>query len=139
MLVVVNQGEDGEPPVCKIVEKKAFREAEKAKAKAPKSPTSKVKMIELNWAIDGNDLGHRLDKMRQFLAKGWRIEVVLAPRRKGKKASLEECDAILERIKGVTQEVEGSKMWKDMEGKVGAQVTMYFEGKLQKENDSVKP
>lgn len=130
MLIIVDQPEEGRA-TCKIVDKKALIQQRAAKKLASKSPTNKIKMIELNWAIDGNDLGHRTNKMKEFLAKGYRVEVVFAAKRKGRKASPEECTNVLERVRGATQEVEGTKEWKPMNGKMGGQVTLYFEGKLQ--------
>ncbi|EME47393.1 hypothetical protein DOTSEDRAFT_69358, partial [Dothistroma septosporum NZE10] len=82
-------------PVCKIVSKKDDYEREKAKKKQAKeqkkvqaiSSDKAMKTVELNWAIDKNDLGHRLGKVRGFLEEGRRVEVVLASKKQGRKAS----------------------------------------------------
>jgi translation initiation factor IF-3 len=85
-LVVVVPGEPGVPPICKIMNKQAMREAEKAKAKSAKGVVTE-KTIELNWAIDGNDLSHRLVKMKGFLDKGNRVEIVMGAKKRGRKAT----------------------------------------------------
>ncbi|KAI9841841.1 MAG: hypothetical protein M1838_003400 [Thelocarpon superellum] len=71
---------------CKVVDKHRMREEERARAKAGAKPPRKmqhvVKQLELNWAIDANDLAHRLNRLREFLEKGMRVEVVMAPKRR---------------------------------------------------------
>ncbi|MCJ1363538.1 hypothetical protein MMC16_002645 [Acarospora aff. strigata] len=130
-LVQVSPTEEGKIPVCKIFEKKALREAERAKAKAKKDPATLVKQLELNWAISPNDLGHRLNKMVEFLEQGKRVEVILAGKRKGRKATEEEAVNVLKSVRARVTKTEGAREWKDMEGKVSEQVTLFFEGKLK--------
>jgi translation initiation factor IF-3 len=128
-LVVVVPGEPGVPPICKIMNKQAMREAEKAKTKASKNPGATIKTIELNWAIDGNDLGHRLNKVKEFLSKGFKVEVALAEKRKGRKATEEEAEGLLRKIREAVKEVDGAKETKPMEGKLLKPATLYAEGK----------
>ncbi|KAH8811920.1 hypothetical protein F5884DRAFT_295015 [Xylogone sp. PMI_703] len=127
-LVIVDPGTDGSIPICKIINKKAEREAVKAK-KAVKNPGAVVKTIELNWAIDANDLGHRLKKMKEFLGKGNKVELILASKRKGRKASPEEADMVLQKIREAIAEVDGAKESKAMEGKVLGHATLFIQGK----------
>ena len=127
-LVTVAEGEPGSPPICKILNKKAMRDAEKAKILAAKKGTITTKTIELNWAIDGNDLGHRLSRIRDFLAKGNRVEVMMAPKRKGRKASEEEAKALTDRVRKVIEECEARES-KPMEGRMLGTATIYAEGK----------
>lgn len=134
-LVVVVPGEPGVPPICKIMNKQAMREAEKAKAKSAKGVVTE-KTIELNWAIDGNDLSHRLVKMKGFLEKGYRVEVVMGAKKKGRKATEEEGEALLGRIRGGVREVEGAKQLKPMDGKLLGVATITFEGKVKKEMEN---
>ena len=111
-----------------------MREVEKAKQKAARmSGGPSTKTIELNWAIDGNDLNHRLNRIREFLEKGLKVEVIMAPKKKGRKATEEEGQRLIERIKGVMGEVEGARENKPMIGKVLLQATIFMEGKVQKE------
>ncbi|KAI9763288.1 MAG: hypothetical protein M1840_000770 [Geoglossum simile] len=123
-LVAVSVPKAGETPVCKIISREELRERERAK------PVKKdiVKQLELNWAIDPNDLGHRLNKMQEFLAKGWRVEVILANKRRGRQASAEEAAAVVKRIRGTAEEVTGAKEWKAVDGRVLGHMTMFFEG-----------
>jgi len=136
-LVTVVEGEPGVPPICKIMDKKLLRESEKAQEKKKRKQEKggkPGKTIELNWAIGDNDLGHRLKKMKDFLAKGTKVEVLLAKKKRGKLASIEECQGLINRIRKAREEVEGSKETRAMEGKIpeegkpGGEVRLFFEG-----------
>lgn len=122
-------------PVCKIINKHESYQAEKRKKAAQKESKQiaakerSIKTLELNWAIDGNDLGHRLDKMRSFLAEGRRVEVVLASKKRGRKATSAECEEVLRKIRGVADGVPGARESKAMDGKVGGVVTLTFQGR----------
>jgi translation initiation factor IF-3 len=111
--------------------KRAMREAEKAKAKAARSGAAAAgsKTLELNWAIDQGDLRHRLEKMKKFLEKGLRVEIALASKRKGKQATPEEAQALLKRIREVVKE-QGAKELKPMEGQMLRAATLYL-GKVE--------
>ncbi|KFY61969.1 hypothetical protein V497_02673 [Pseudogymnoascus sp. VKM F-4516 (FW-969)] len=125
-----------EIPVCKIINKEIVRKAAKSLKKKPANPSQTVKTLELNWAIDPHDLGHRLRRMQEFLEKGYRVDVLLVGKRKKRKASPEEAAETLRRIREEAEGVEGAKEWKAMEGKVGGQVTVYLEGKPKKLEDN---
>lgn len=124
-------------PVCKIVGKKETYDAEKRKSRAAKeakkvaAKTSEMgmKTVELNWAIDRNDLGHRLEKMKGFLMEGRRVEVVLASKKRGRKASLEECERVLERLRDCVGSVEGARETEGMQGKIGGFATLVLMGR----------
>jgi translation initiation factor IF-3 len=126
-LVAVSTPKTGETPVCKIISRRELRERERAK----RVKKDVVKQLELNWAIDPNDLGHRLNKLQEFLAKGWRVEVILANKRRGRQASPEEAAAVIKRIRGIAEEVGGAKEWRAADGRVLGQMTMFFEGNRQ--------
>lgn len=127
-LVQVSEGDPETGTVCKIIDKARQREVEKARAKAARAPQRVTKTLELNWAIDGNDLQHRLEKMQEFLEKGNRVEITLAPKRKGRKATLAEAVALMSRIRKTAADVETAKERQAMDGKVLGLVTMYFDG-----------
>ncbi|KAL2075473.1 hypothetical protein VTL71DRAFT_416 [Oculimacula yallundae] len=131
-LVIVVPGEPGVPPICKILNKQQMRESEKAKLKAARGSGVTQKTMELNWAIGKNDLGHRMDKLRGWLEKGWKVDVVLAGKKKGRKATEEEAEALVKHIRGVLEEV-GGRETKLVEGKMLGQLTLYLEGKKAKE------
>jgi translation initiation factor IF-3 len=122
-------------PVCKIQSKKEIyldqqrKNAEAKEKKRVSAITSSVKTLELNWAIDGNDLGHRLERMREFLEEGRKVEVVLAAKKRGRKASAAECEGVLRRIRNVVEEVEGSREERAMVGTLGAFTTLAFVGR----------
>lgn len=121
-------------PTVRVMSKKEQYEAEKLK-KAAKVQAKKneaggaTKTIEMNWAIDGNDLAHRMKRMREFLKEGRKVEVVLAKRKGGRKATVEECEGLVERIVEGVEEVAGAKEVKKMDGKLAGVATLFFEGK----------
>lgn len=120
-------------PVCKIVDKKAFRLSQIQKDKAKKNAALTTKQIELNWAISQHDLSHRLDKLKEFLTQGRRVEVVFGKKRKGwmqrKDVTDEEAQALLHQIREAVKTVESSREWQSMEGQARRQAIMFFEAK----------
>ncbi|KAH9828859.1 Translation initiation factor IF-3, N-terminal domain [Teratosphaeria destructans] len=124
-------------PVCRIENKREAYQREKerkAKSKEQKKGSARatsVKTLELNWAIDQNDLGHRLEKMEEFLSEGRRVEVVLAAKKRGRKASKEECEGLLGRLREVVERV-GGKEFRAFEGELGRFATIVFQGKVVK-------
>ena len=128
-LVQVAKAEEGETPICKILEKKKVFKDEQAKRKKPKTAETTTKVLEMNWAIDKHDLEHRMSKLKEFLEDGRKVEVMLANKRKGKKmATAEEANGVVTKIRETVKEVKGAKESKAMNGNVGKVVTMYFEG-----------
>ncbi|PVH89512.1 hypothetical protein DL98DRAFT_116 [Cadophora sp. DSE1049] len=108
-LVVIVPGSPGVPPICKILNKQAMRVAEKAKLKAARGTGVTQKTMELNWAIGRGDLGHRMGKLRGWLEKGWRVEVVIAGKKKGRKV-----------LGTLTMYLEGKQQQQGKKGKKGA-------------------
>lgn len=122
-------------PVCKIVSKKdeyekakRLKEASKERKKTLGAVQS-LKTLELNWAMDPNDLGHRLDKIVEFLTEGKRVEIILASKKRGRKATPEECEEVLRKIRKAVDGVNGAKEAKEMEGKIGGFATLFFIGR----------
>ena len=124
-------------PVCRLFDKKAAREAEEARRKAGRAGRTKwqAKQLEVSWTVSDNDLAHRMARLREFLEKGWRVEVVFGSKRKGwmgrREPSAEEAGAVLEKIRKVVGEVEGAQE-KQMQGQVGKEAVLLFEGKARK-------
>jgi len=122
-------------PICKIISKKSVydaeqkRKAQQKEAKAVKSKEQSVKTLELNWAIDPNDLGHRLDKVKEFLAEGRKVEIILASKKRGRKATAQECRDVLDKIKGAVEDVKGAVEAKPFEGKIAGFGTVVLQGK----------
>ncbi|KAK5113748.1 hypothetical protein LTR85_010765 [Meristemomyces frigidus] len=134
-------------PVCKVMGKKEQYEAEQKAKKASKErkaesvKVNSVKTLELNWAIDGNDLGHRLERVAEFLAEGRRVEIVLAAKKKGRgrRATQAECEGVLKAIYGTVDAVPGAKELKRLDGKVGGFATLVLQGRASgqgKESDA---
>ena len=123
--------QEGQPAICKVMDKSKLRESERAKSKAKSTRNANhvLKQLELNWAIDANDLGHRLDRMQFLLEKGNRVDVVLAAKRRGRKATTEEAEGVLSKIRARIEATEGAKEIKPMEGRMLATATLFFEGK----------
>lgn len=129
-ILTLETSSPGIPPVCKVLSRASLIAAEKARKAAQKNkdPTKTVKGLEMNWAIEKGDLAHRLQRLRQWLEKGWRVEVVLAKKRKGRVASEEEGREVVRRVREVLEDVGGREN-KPAEGKLGAVMTIYCEGK----------
>jgi len=129
ILTVVQPGTDISPPVCKIIDKTSVYAAERAFKKSKKGGVT-IKAIVLNWGIDNNDLGHRLIKVKEFLEKGYKVEIMCTPKRRAKKtATWEEAEGLTRRIREAVGEVEGARETKRMEGKLLEKVTIFAEGK----------
>lgn len=123
-------------PVCKIINKKEAREAAKARKKH-KQPSQITKFLELNWAIDKNDLTHRLGKLREFLERGHRVEVLLLKKKKRMRdATAEEGRQTLERVGDYVKDVEGAREMRPMDGEFLGRATLFYEGKAKAHKDS---
>lgn len=130
----VSDGENG-IPIVKVITKQSLIDMINAKEMLAKKKeiSEPTKQVELNWAIDGNDLAYRLKRIEEFLRGGKRVEVMIAPKRKGRRAEREEIMVLIEKIKECVQGVEGASEWKPMEGQLGKVVEMYFKGTEQKQ------
>ncbi|KAF2030408.1 hypothetical protein EK21DRAFT_65438 [Setomelanomma holmii] len=121
-------------PTCRIVTKQALREqhARKLDTLRRQAKGQSVglaqKNLELNWAIAGGDLKHRLGRLKEFLSEGRKVEVLLGPKKKGRKATEEEANAVMRALRDAVAECKGATEVKS-EGKVGAVVTVVFQGK----------
>ncbi|KKK14169.1 hypothetical protein P175DRAFT_0499243 [Aspergillus ochraceoroseus IBT 24754] len=123
-LLQVSPGTRDQPAVCKIVNRLAMREHERAKAKAAHTAKMAVKQIELNWAIDPHDLSHRLKQLTTFLDKGRKVEIILT-RKKGKRApTIEEVKNVMDKVLQVTKDANAMQV-KPMEGEPGKHVILF--------------
>ena len=95
---------------------KALKEVEKQRKEA------KPKTIELNWAISENDLALKLKQLEQFLDRGRKVEVMLAAKKRQRKASEEEASAVMQKLRDKVEEC-GAKVDK-MEGNVLGQTVL---------------
>lgn len=138
-LVQVTQDE---VPICKIENiketiDKALRQREENRDKRKQRVIeTSLKTLEINWAIDPNDLKHRLQRFKDFLQEGRKVELVLAAKKRGRRASEQECASLLNNIKQAVAEVPGARESKPMEGEVGGVALISFVGKIPAQADS---
>ena len=122
-----------EYPVVQIVNRddllKQVRDKEKhVKEQQKESREKKPKQIEMNWAIDGHDLEIKLKQLEKFLEKDKKVEILLASKRKGRKAQLAEGMALLKQIRTRLAEMDAKEV-KTMEGEVLRQASMTVQKK----------
>ena len=122
------------------LEKKQMKEQELAQKKNKRQVAIKSKGLELGWSIDGHDLQHRLERLKAFLQKGNKVDVVFGSMRKrgwGSKRKItdEEGKALVERFRKTALEVEGTKVIKDLNGTLLGQANMCFQGPMRKEKE----
>jgi translation initiation factor IF-3 len=125
-------------PTCRVISKMDLRaqhqhklEILRRQAKGQGAGPS-MKKLELNWAIAGGDLRHRLEKLKSFLKEGRKVEVLLGPKKKGRKATPEEADSVLAAVRDVVAECRGSVEAKS-DGSMGGIMTLVFEGRKVEE------
>ncbi|KAI0491109.1 hypothetical protein F4859DRAFT_460343 [Xylaria cf. heliscus] len=130
-----------QPPaaVCRIVDKAteaAEAEAAAAAAAAEEEEAKRLakitKTLELNWAIAPHDLGHKLKRFEEFLGKGLRVDLMLARKTGARKATPEEAQELVRRIREAAANVPGAGEHKKMNGIAGKVLRMFFEGPKDK-------
>lgn len=124
------------PPVCRVVSKMDLRAQHEKKVEAARKQAKGVvgppqKNLELNWAIGGGDLKHRINKLSEFLLEGRRVEVLLGPKKRGRKATAEEADTVYKAVMDAAEQSKAKEIKR--EGTVGAVFTVVFEGKAVEE------
>ncbi|KAF4120636.1 translation initiation factor IF-3 [Geosmithia morbida] len=123
----------GDAPVryalCKIVDsEEAYRADKERKERKKKTAKPKNKEVELSWSISEHDL---LTKMRQvsgFLAKGYKVELVVGKKKGSRTVSEKDGQALVTKVKKEVEAAEGFEA-KPAQGAVGATLRLYFEGK----------
>lgn len=95
----------------KVERRKAVQKQQKSlKDKAPKQ-------MELNWAIGPHDLDIKLGQLESFVEKGKTVEIILAAKRKQRKAEVEEGEAVLKKIRERLMSIDAREI-KPMDGQV---------------------
>ncbi|KIH94094.1 translation initiation factor [Sporothrix brasiliensis 5110] len=118
-------------PVCRIVDTKAERQAADEERLAARKKKVGKKELEINWAIDLHNLGFRLVKLREFLDKGLYVEIRLMFKsaKSGKRrATLEEAEEVLRRIRATIDEVPGTVETKPTEGVILRMMKLFLKG-----------
>ncbi|EOA90562.1 hypothetical protein ACJQWK_07776 [Exserohilum turcicum] len=121
-------------PTCRVISKIDLRTQHQRKLETLRrqakgqgaGPSSKS--LELNWAIAPGDLKHRLEAFKRFLREGRKVEVMLGPKKQGRKATPEEASAVIKAVRDAVDECKGSHEVKS-EGQVGDVMMVVFEGK----------
>lgn len=122
-------------PVAKIVNKKeelARKQKEKEQQKK-QAATNKEKELEFNWALAPHDVEHKLRTLKKFLAKGYKVQLLMLKKagKKGARATQKEAEALLDKVVEAIAEVPGSKEWKGREGPLLGSMRIFIQGKLQ--------
>ena len=120
-----------EYPICLIVDREVER-ARRAEKEAARKNVRKVvlKGLELNWAIGPHDLSMKMKQLKQFLTKGYTVQVTLKPikRRTKKQATLDEAKAVLQAVTDALGQVHGAKETSAREGNLGGMLNMVLQG-----------
>ncbi|WEW61673.1 hypothetical protein PRK78_007165 [Emydomyces testavorans] len=125
-LVELIPASDSYGPICRVMSKKTLRELEYARSR-PAKP-KKAKLIELNWAIDPNDLEIRLKQMESFLAKGKKVELILTSKPRKRRATQPEAERVLALVKERIQKI-GAVQSKPMQGEILGHAQFFLESK----------
>ncbi|KAI0910647.1 hypothetical protein F4823DRAFT_561655 [Ustulina deusta] len=121
------------PPaaICRIVDVDAEVAAAAAAAAREAKEASQVaptKTLEINWSIAAHDLAHRMRRLEEFLGKGLRVDVMLARKRGCRRATDDEGQTLVEKIREAALNVPGTAEYKRMAGVVCGVLRLYFEG-----------
>ncbi|KAF1849550.1 uncharacterized protein K460DRAFT_404764 [Cucurbitaria berberidis CBS 394.84] len=131
-------------PTCRVISKMELRAQHQRKLdilrrQAKNQSTGPAsKSLELNWAIAGGDLKHRLERLKEFLREGRKVDIMLGPKKKGRKATEEEAKGVIKAVRDAVVECKGAGEVKS-EGQVGGVMTIVFEGrKIEEKKEDVK-
>ena len=122
-------------------DKKEMKEQEVALKKKAKQASMKEKSLELGWIIVWYVLQLRLGRLKAFLEWGNKVEVVFGSTRirgwgSKRKITEEEGKELSEKITRAALEVEGTKVLKELNGKLLGQASMSFQGPGKKEREA---
>ncbi|KAG6245661.1 hypothetical protein E4U24_004262 [Claviceps purpurea] len=120
--------------LCKIFSKAEELERQKQlreKKKAESAKKIKSKELELTWSISEHDLGTKMRQMGRFLAKGYKVEVLVARKKGGRQASMEEAEKLVKSLQAEVEKNDGRET-KPSSGATGGTMRFFLEGKLVK-------
>ncbi|KAK3328428.1 hypothetical protein B0T19DRAFT_424505 [Cercophora scortea] len=117
-------------PICVIIDRRAEEREHAAKNKVLRKKAVATKELEVNWAIAPNDLNTRMKQLKNFLSKGCLVQILLMRniKRNKRQATMDEAKEVLRIVREAAEEVPGAKEVKKMEGTVGNQIKMIFQG-----------
>ncbi len=121
-------------PIVAYFGKKELKEKELAAKKKEKETGAKEKSLEFSWSIDDHDLKHRMDKLKGFLQKGKKVEVLFGSRGwrvMKREISDDEAQSLLAKIREAALQVEGTQVMQVFKGTLLREGTMTFQGPLK--------
>jgi translation initiation factor IF-3 len=119
-------------PVCRITPKKAvFEKTKAAKRQHTARPEAVLKEVTFGWNVSPHDMGHKLGKAEQFLAKGNKVKIEVVAKKGQQRMPREAQEAVIEKI--VSQLKPFSKAMKNPSFVQGATCIIVFEGKAATE------
>lgn len=126
-------------PLCRYYDKQYERDKDLAKKKAAKASKTEQKQLEINWTVSDNDLSHRMARLKEFLEKGWKVDVVIgSTRKRGWSAkrtdNLGLAGNLVAKVREAALQVAGSREKAEMKGKLGEEASLSFEGPKKKES-----
>jgi translation initiation factor IF-3 len=89
--------------------------------------TEKPKQLELNWAISENDFAMKLKQLEQFLDKGRKVEIILANKKRQRRATPDEAQNVVKVIRERVTEIGAREL--KMEGNILGQAVMTIQKK----------
>ncbi|KAI9312397.1 hypothetical protein BX666DRAFT_1881013 [Dichotomocladium elegans] len=100
----------GQLPVCRLFEKKAMFERQKAKKKNSKASESAVtKEIMFGWHVSDHDMEHKLRHAKQFLEKGNKVKIEIVAKKNQVRPTKEEQMELVGRVKAQFAEYKATK------------------------------
>ncbi|RMD40581.1 hypothetical protein DV735_g4547, partial [Chaetothyriales sp. CBS 134920] len=126
------QGQTPDTAIVEVTEistllKQVAAREQAAKEVQRKAREAKPKQLELNWAISENDLELKMRQMEDFLDKGKKVELILAAKRRQRKATPEEAEALMAKLDERVENAGAKKV--KMEGKLLGQATITVQKK----------
>ena len=85
-----------------------------------------TKEYQFTWAIGPHDLGIKLRKAGEMLAKGMRVEVVIKGKKGMTKVTRAQAEELVQKIEETLEE-KGGEEWKEREGDIGMMMTMNYQ------------
>lgn len=117
--------------LCEVLNKKEEYERKRElqdKKKAAAANKPKRKELEITWSIGGHDLDTKLRQMSGFLEKGWKVDLTIGVKRRGKPVDRKDMDVVVQKVRDAA-EGAAAREAKPVQGEVGKTMRMYFEGR----------
>lgn len=119
-------------PICVVMNRAKYEEHLENERREQRIRELGTKEMEINWTIDQHDLGHKLRRLREFLGKGYTVQVTFLKRRHKKRSANNDDDNIaaaetVRLVKEAAAEVPGAKECKRPEGNMGRTLTLTFD------------